>query len=704
MRKEELISVVIPVYNVEKYLDNCLTSVLNQTYQNIEILLVDDGSTDESGKICDLYAKKDERIIVFHKTNGGLSSARNYGLEKSKGKYITFIDSDDDIENDYIEYLYYLLKRYHTDMSICSYSIVEREEKKSIGEKYSEVLLTTEECLERMLNDKGFTVSACAKLYKKTLFNEVLFPEKKLCEDNGTTYKIIMQCNNIAYGPESKYNYYKRENSIMTSNFNRRKLDLIELTEEMCDKIDSKFPSLKEATERRRSYARFSVLRQMGNTKLDNELNTEKEKIIDELKKNKEKLFRNSNSSLRDKAAMISLLFGNNVFNFSWKFYESVRKGMSRMNLVQVALMIVLFCTYIFPSGYLNSTIPFDKLIFSGGIIGLYAIYILKKKKLSKVDFAFFIICIFLFLITGYSNFLLFMTIPFAKLMIEQKDDIVDFLKKSKILYVCLAFTALYSIIYFGRDSRYAFTAIKEINQSGLAIFLLAILLRIKNKKISFLVFLLGMLTFSRSYYVAIFCFALSQMKIVKKVLNSKFIINNMEKLNYLNLTLLSNILLILIGIFYIWQYKSGNIISDFDVSSKIHLLDYSNFFRFTVNVIMLGISIQHPIQLMFGISRVEYISFSRVFFTEYGLPYKYTNPHNLFFSHLKQYGFFVIIEIIYISSLLKKIVTEKNLLVYLAVVAYSIILGAGLYSYWLYLTISALIVENELNGKRELK
>ena len=121
---KELISIIVPVYNVEQYLDDCLISIINQTYKNIEIILIDDGSTDKSGKICDEYAKKDSRIIVIHKENGGVSSARNAGLRIAKGAYIGFVDPDDWIAEDMYEVLYSNAKKYDADVSVCKYKIV----------------------------------------------------------------------------------------------------------------------------------------------------------------------------------------------------------------------------------------------------------------------------------------------------------------------------------------------------------------------------------------------------------------------------------------------------------------------------------------------------------------------------------------------------------------------------------------------------
>ena len=124
MKKQDLISIVVPIYNVEKYLEKCINSIIIQTYKNIEIILVNDGSTDSSGKICDIYLKIDKRIKVVHKKNGGLSDARNVGIENAKGKYIAFIDSDDFLDSDFIEILYNLIIEYNADVSCCKCNVI----------------------------------------------------------------------------------------------------------------------------------------------------------------------------------------------------------------------------------------------------------------------------------------------------------------------------------------------------------------------------------------------------------------------------------------------------------------------------------------------------------------------------------------------------------------------------------------------------
>ena len=316
----ELISIIIPVYNVEKYLDRCIKSVINQTYKNIEIILIDDGSTDKSLDICYNYLEQDNRIKVFHKENGGLSSARNYGINSSNGKYLTFIDSDDDIEKDYIEYLYNLIKKYGTKMSICSYSVI-KNNITNFGLNLDEKLLSTEECLDNLLCENGFTVSACAKMYDKNLFKNIKYPLNKLCEDNGTTYKLIMQCKNIAYGNESKYNYYINDNSITTSNFNLRKMDLIELVDVMCDDIMKEYPNLIYSVEKKKINSRFSILRQILESQNNNEYNYIQKEIIKFLKNKKKEIFENPKCDKKDKVAIILLLINKNLFKLGWKIY-----------------------------------------------------------------------------------------------------------------------------------------------------------------------------------------------------------------------------------------------------------------------------------------------------------------------------------------------------------------------------------------------
>ena len=318
---QELISVILPVYNVEKYLKQCVESVVNQTFTNLEIILVDDGSTDSSGRLCDKLATTDSRISVIHKENGGLSDARNAGIHVAKGRYITFIDSDDSVETDMIEYLYYLVKKGPYKMALCTHNIVFEEKKRvvKIGNGAEEVL-DAETCIERMLYHNVVDTAAWAKLYETSIFTNIKFSKGKLFEDIGTTYKTFIESGFVSCGFRSKYNYYVRSNSIVTSTFNERKLDLLEMTDSMAAEVITIYPRLKRAVLRRQVYARFSTLNQI----LKSDSYKERSKpIIDYIMKNKNTILFDYKSPFRDKGAIILLSIGLPVYKFVWSKFVS---------------------------------------------------------------------------------------------------------------------------------------------------------------------------------------------------------------------------------------------------------------------------------------------------------------------------------------------------------------------------------------------
>lgn len=317
-----LISLVLPVYNVEKYLDRCMESVVNQTYKNLEIILVDDGATDQSGKICDEWAKKDKRITVIHKENGGLSDARNVGTDHASGEYISYIDSDDTVEADYVEYLYYLVKKFHTPMSLCTHNIVWGEGKKikPLGNG-EEKVLTDKEALESMLYHGQVDTSAWAKLYHKSLLKDIRYPKGKLFEDIGTTYQIFIKAGKIGCGFRPRYNYYIRQNSIVTGAFSIRKMDLLEMTDRMAVDVNITYPELKPATMRRRVYARFSTLNQTLGA--ENVVTIQKD-LISFILRHKEMLEADKKLPKRDKVALKLLSTSFQLYKIVWTFFKRV--------------------------------------------------------------------------------------------------------------------------------------------------------------------------------------------------------------------------------------------------------------------------------------------------------------------------------------------------------------------------------------------
>lgn len=240
----DLISIVVPVYNVEQYLNDCIVSLLNQTYSKIEVILVDDGSRDQSGVICDSYKIMDNRIKVIHKANGGLSDARNSGMNASAGKYITFVDSDDVVDEHFIEQLYENIIRYGVDISFCDYISFKALDIK-LNEKISRpncLELSSHDCLKQVYTKKrhGFEFVTWGKLYKKSLFDEnnIEFPTGKIHEDIYTTYKLIYYSRKVIFVDFQGYFYRKRDNSIMNEPFNVNHLVAINATHEACEFFD----------------------------------------------------------------------------------------------------------------------------------------------------------------------------------------------------------------------------------------------------------------------------------------------------------------------------------------------------------------------------------------------------------------------------------------------------------------------------------
>lgn len=225
--KEELISVLVPLYNVEPYLACCLDSIVNQTYRNLEILLIDDGSTDGSATICDNYAFKDSRIRVVHKQNEGQAIARNLAIDMARGEYFVFIDSDDYVTADYITVLYSLVKKYNCKISVAKLQTYkEGETRQSVSAKYEEELLSPTKAVEYMNYQVKFDTWPVCKLYHKSIFETgIRYPVGKIFEDFAITYLLLFQSDKVAYCNKVIYYYLLRSNSTEGANFSEKKMD-----------------------------------------------------------------------------------------------------------------------------------------------------------------------------------------------------------------------------------------------------------------------------------------------------------------------------------------------------------------------------------------------------------------------------------------------------------------------------------------------
>ena len=233
---QPLISIIVPIYNVELYLERCVQSILNQTYTNIEIILVDDGSPDKCGKICDELAQKDARIVVIHKPNGGLSDARNAGLDLAKGELIGFIDSDDYIHPEMYSILYKNMIDNDADLSMCDYKAVESPGAEIFDFDNNTTTYNNIEALEMLFTYYcQVFVIAWNKLYRKEVFKELRYTKGKIHEDELLTYKILHQANKIVYSDARLYYYFQSPNSIIHSQFSEKKLHYADAMEERLD-------------------------------------------------------------------------------------------------------------------------------------------------------------------------------------------------------------------------------------------------------------------------------------------------------------------------------------------------------------------------------------------------------------------------------------------------------------------------------------
>lgn len=255
----ELISIVVPVYNVEKYLDTCVESILKQTYSNIEIILVDDGATDRSGQMCDYYVERDERIKVIHKKNGGLSDARNRGITQSNGKYIMFVDSDDVVSLNLVEYLYNILKENNADIAICDPVHCYPNQKIDFEQETFNSVYDPEDAIAEMLYQKSFLVAAWGKLFRKEYFDDIIFPKGMLFEDSAVMYKLFDKAKKIIYGNAKLYGYMHREGSITTKQFSERDCDILTICQQITEYMSNRSKKMQRAARSYQTAAAFRI-------------------------------------------------------------------------------------------------------------------------------------------------------------------------------------------------------------------------------------------------------------------------------------------------------------------------------------------------------------------------------------------------------------------------------------------------------------
>lgn len=289
---EKLVSIIIPVYNVEKYLEKCIESMTNQSYKKLEIVLIDDGSTDQSVQICDKYAKKDKRIKVFHLENHGVSYARNYGLDLANGDYIGFVDSDDEIEEDMIQILVEHMEKEHCDISICGVRNLEEQKDKIRKEEKSKIWkLSKKELLYELMYMKHIPTCVWNKLFKKEVIKDIRFNEKRtISEDYEFLFDVIQKNKElrICYDSKKLYNWYSRKNSATKKNVLLNLRDTSQVDQMYLNYVQKCYPKLEGYAIRKCLYTYILHVK-----KLENE--SQKADIMNNIKKY-ETLFLKSNS------------------------------------------------------------------------------------------------------------------------------------------------------------------------------------------------------------------------------------------------------------------------------------------------------------------------------------------------------------------------------------------------------------------------
>lgn len=249
---EGIISVIVPIYNVEPYLNKCIDSIIGQTYKDLEIILVDDGSTDRSGEVCDAYEKADKRVRVIHKQNGGAASARNSGLEIAIGKYIGFVDSDDYVAVDMYEALMNCLAD-DVDIVTCGRFFVYppgiRKPKRKKHCTHKKTKYNTEQAIEELLKGELFSYGVYEKLYRKELFTDVRFPRGRVSEDLPVTYALFKKCRNVVNIGEAKYYQFRREDSISRRDFFFRRIDNVLFYRDILEDIKKEYPQFRDIAE-----------------------------------------------------------------------------------------------------------------------------------------------------------------------------------------------------------------------------------------------------------------------------------------------------------------------------------------------------------------------------------------------------------------------------------------------------------------------
>lgn len=310
-----MISVIVPVYNVEKYLNKCIDSIINQSYKDFELILVDDGSTDNSPQICDIYASAHENIHVIHKNNGGLSDARNTGICIAKGKYVVFIDSDDFIDSEFLKVLIEQKEEYGADISCVAIGKVNEGNEPNFSVKSKVFCCSGLEAIHNMLYQKILDTSASGILLPISIVRENLFPVNKFHEDDFTTYKYYFSATKVIINTRPMYYYLQRNNSIMHTTSKKSQLDEIEAIDEIVAFCEKKDQTLLKAAYSKK-FSNYCQILLQAKLAQDDILY---KKTLKYLNEKKLEILLDSKVRLKNKIAALCLCVSDSLFIFIYK-------------------------------------------------------------------------------------------------------------------------------------------------------------------------------------------------------------------------------------------------------------------------------------------------------------------------------------------------------------------------------------------------
>jgi len=320
------VSIIIPVYNVEKYLSRCVESVFAQTYTNLEIILVDDGTKDNSGVLCDKYGERDERVKVIHKKNGGLSSARNAGIEIATGDAIFFLDSDDYLSEECIDICVKMLINNNASISIIQMMHVAEGTNEIIKSSEREVMYTfnSEKAIEESLYQKWYTCCAPAKLYKREVIGDIKFPLGRISEDLATCHLFLNNADKVVYSNYCGYYYRQHENSIMHT-FNPKRLDALQWALEIEEFCKNYYPAIVDAAICRTFNVSVHLLLDIPQ---NGDSHDKYFKVIwREIERTRFKTICNKNTRSRERIAAILSLGGEKVLKFAWNSGFAIKRN-----------------------------------------------------------------------------------------------------------------------------------------------------------------------------------------------------------------------------------------------------------------------------------------------------------------------------------------------------------------------------------------